>query len=182
MRFRFAGAALATFLIAGIAVWSTTAGYGAFVKHNPLHNAVLLQAFIAVTSVTGLILVAVVTEQVHVASRWSVWWDRQGSLLGFLEFNTDISERKRAEGDLRILSGQLLRLRDDERRHIARELHDGSGQILAALNLQLASIEAEAHNLSPTAAKACYDCEELVQQMSKDLRTMSHLLHPPAAG
>ena len=270
MRFRLAGAALATFLIAGLAVWGTAAGYGAFVKHNPLHNAVLLQVFIAVTSVTGLILAAVVTERVRteermseqaelldlandaifvrtlddeitywnqgaerlygwnrdevvgkqsrdvlktefsrpfseikdkllrdgtwqgelihskrdgtriqLASRWSVWRDRHDKPLGFLELNTDVSERKRAEEDLRSLSGQLLRLRDDERRHIARELHDSSGQLLVALNLNLASIEAETHNLSPKARNACQDCAELVQQMSKDLRTMSHLLHPP---
>lgn len=270
MRFRLAGAALATFLIAGIAVWSTAAGYGAFVKHNPLHNAVLLQVFIAVTSVTGLILAAVVTERLRseeqmsdqadlldlandaifvrtlddkitywnqgaqrlygwkrdevlgrqshdflktdfarpfpeikaqllrdgiwqgelihskrdggrivVASRWSVWSDKRGKPLGFLELNTDITERKRSEENIRALSGQLLRLRDDERRHIARELHDSSGQIIVALIMNLAAIEAETQHLSPKAAKACQDCAELLQQMSKDLRTMSHLLHPP---
>ena len=117
--------------------------------------------------------------RIQVASRWSVWRNRQDKPLGFLELNTDVSERKRAEEDLRSLSGQLLRLRDDERRHIARELHDSSGQLLVALNLNLASIEAETHNLSPKARNACQDCAELVQQMSKDLRTMSHLLHPP---
>ena len=71
MRFRLVGAALATFLIAAIAVWSTAAGYGAFVKHNPLHNAVLLQVFIAVTSVTGLILAAVVTERLRTEEQMS---------------------------------------------------------------------------------------------------------------
>jgi signal transduction histidine kinase len=72
-----------------------------------------------------------------------------------------------------------LKLRDDERRHIARELHDSSGQIVVALIMNLAAIEAEAEHLSPKAVKACRECAELLQHMSKDLRTMSHLLHPP---
>jgi signal transduction histidine kinase len=99
--------------------------------------------------------------------------------LGFLELNTDITERKRSEKNVRALSGQLLQLRDDERRHIARELHDSSGQIIVALIMNLAAIEAEAEHLSPKAVKACRDCAEMLQHMSKDLRTMSHLLHPP---
>ncbi len=71
MRFRVAGVAIVTALIAGIALWGTAAGYGSFVKHNPLHNAILLQVFIAVTSVTGLILAAVVTERLRTEERMS---------------------------------------------------------------------------------------------------------------
>ena len=47
----------------------------------------------------------------------------------------DTTERKRAEQSLPFLSGQLLHLQDQERRRIARELHDSSGQLLAALEV-----------------------------------------------
>src|SRR6266536_1323153 len=50
----------------------------------------------------------------------------------------DISQRKRAEEALRTLSGQLLHTQDEERRRIARELHDSAGQIIAALSMTLA--------------------------------------------
>jgi len=63
IRFRVAGAAVAGLLVATVAVWGTAQGFGPFVKHTPLHNAALLQVFIAVTSLTGLILAAVMNER-----------------------------------------------------------------------------------------------------------------------
>jgi signal transduction histidine kinase len=70
-------------------------------------------------------------------------------------------------------------MQDEERRRIARELHDSAGQITVALDLNLASILAEAKSLSPKAEKACREASELAQQLSGELRTISHLLHPP---
>lgn len=49
----------------------------------------------------------------------------------------DITERKRTEASLRLLSGRFLQMQNEERRRIARELHDSAGQILAALNMNL---------------------------------------------
>ena len=66
LRFRVAGAALMSLLAASVAVWGTAKGFGPFVNHAPLHNAVLLQVFIAVTSLTGLILAAVINEREHI--------------------------------------------------------------------------------------------------------------------
>ena len=66
----------------------------------------------------------------------------------------DISGRKRAEEALRTLSGQLLRTQDEERRRIARELHDSAGQILAALSMNLTPLESENGKIPPRAAKA----------------------------
>ncbi len=63
IRFRAFGAAIATFLIAVMSVWGTAHGNGPFIKHNPLHDAALLQIFIAVTAITGLVLGAVITER-----------------------------------------------------------------------------------------------------------------------
>jgi PAS domain S-box-containing protein len=91
----------------------------------------------------------------------------------------DITERKRAEESLRLLSGQLLHLQDQERRRIARELHDSAGQILAALGMNLSLAESENGPIAPGAAKAIHESISLVQELSRELRTISHLLHPP---
>lgn len=63
IRFRTFGAAIATFLIAAISIWATAEGNGPFAKHNPPHDAGLLQIFIAVAAITGLVLGAVITER-----------------------------------------------------------------------------------------------------------------------
>jgi signal transduction histidine kinase len=91
----------------------------------------------------------------------------------------DITERKRTEESLRLLSGQLLYLQDQERRRIARELHDSAGQILAALGMNLSLLESENGNIVPRASKALRESIDLVQELSRELRTISHLLHPP---
>ncbi len=91
----------------------------------------------------------------------------------------DISERKRTEESLRLLSGRLLHLQDQERRRIARELHDSAGQVLAALGINLSLVESENGNIAPRAAKAIRESIGLVQELSRELRTISHLLHPP---
>jgi PAS domain S-box-containing protein len=91
----------------------------------------------------------------------------------------DITERKRAEESLRLLSGRLLQMQDHERRRIARELHDSAGQILAALNMNLTLLESENGQVTRNAARAIKESLSLVAQLSNDLRTISHLLHPP---
>jgi PAS domain-containing protein len=63
LRFRVAGAALMSLLTASVAVWGTARGLGPFVNHAPLHNAVLFQAFIAITLLTGLVLAAAINER-----------------------------------------------------------------------------------------------------------------------
>lgn len=80
--------------------------------------------------------------------------------------------------NLRELSARLMQLQDDERRRIARELHDSVGQILAALGMNLSLVRSEVERLS-TIAVALNDSENLVRDMSKEVRTISHLLHPP---
>lgn len=80
---------------------------------------------------------------------------------------------------VRELSGRLLRTQDEERRRIARELHDSSGQILAAMQMNLTPLEEEARNLSPEFAAGIRQTVELVEELSKELRTVSYLLHPP---
>lgn len=88
------------------------------------------------------------------------------------------SELNHAQERLRKLSARLLQMQDDERRRIARELHDTAGQILVALNLILVPVEALLKTDSGLARKIT-ESLRLVEELSRDLRTMSHLLHPP---
>jgi PAS domain S-box-containing protein len=80
---------------------------------------------------------------------------------------------------VRELSARLLQIQDEERRRIARELHDSVGQMLAAVNMNLAQVEAEIDKLSPEASKAMASNTGLLQEISNEIRTISHLLHPP---
>ena len=77
------------------------------------------------------------------------------------------------------LSGHLMRIQDEERRHIARELHDSAGQTLTVLSMNLAAIVQRSLNISPELAKVAEEGQELVRELSKEIRTTSYLLHPP---
>ncbi len=80
--------------------------------------------------------------------------------------------------NLRELSARLMQLQDEERRRIARELHDSVGQTLAALAMNLSLVRGDVERLA-TIVAALNDSESLVREMSKEVRTISHLLHPP---
>jgi signal transduction histidine kinase len=84
-----------------------------------------------------------------------------------------------ANESLRELSSRLQQMRDEERRRIARELHDSVGQLLAALSMNLSIVEAQSAKLDPPGARALSENSALVQQISSEIRTISHLLHPP---
>jgi signal transduction histidine kinase len=89
------------------------------------------------------------------------------------------AELSMANESLRELSHRLQQLRDEERKQIARELHDSVGQMLAALSMNIARVQSQSHKLDPAAAMAVAENAGLVQQISKEIRTISHLLHPP---
>jgi len=83
-----------------------------------------------------------------------------------------------ANNSLRELTGRLLQLQDEERRRFARELHDSVGQVLAALSINLTMARNEIERLTKTAS-ILSESEVLVQDMTKEVRTISYLLHPP---
>jgi signal transduction histidine kinase len=89
------------------------------------------------------------------------------------------ADLKTANENLRDLSGHLLKMQDEERRRLARELHDSVGQILAALGMNLSIVQAQSHNLDSKGERAVSENARLVQQASNEIRTISHLLHPP---
>ncbi len=102
-----------------------------------------------------------------------------GQVVAVQGIARDVTERKQAESSLRRLSARLLRLQDEERRRIARELHDTVAQQLAALAMYLSVLRQEQHVLSEAARQALAEALTLVEQCSRETRTFSYLLHPP---
>jgi PAS domain S-box-containing protein len=88
---------------------------------------------------------------------------------------TDLTSQKQQMD----FASRLQNLQDEERRRLARELHDSVGQTLAALSMNIAVIQAQSHQLDSVAARAVSENAQLVDQVSREIRTVSHLLHPP---
>ena len=88
-------------------------------------------------------------------------------------------ERARSDNALRDLSARLMDLQDAERRRIARDLHDSTGQTLAALSMNLSLLARRATGLDPDARTILSECSALARRCSDELRTMAYLLHPP---
>lgn len=107
--------------------------------------------------------------------------DSTGRIIGASKVGRDIAERKRMERALQEaeLSGRLLQLQDEERRRVARELHDGAGQLLAALSMNIHAIANEKVALSSRAARVIEETFGLIDQIISEIRTISLLLHPP---
>lgn len=80
---------------------------------------------------------------------------------------------------VRELSGRLLHMRDEERRHIAREMHDSVGQLAAAIRINMQGLTKEAPALSPGSNLALAENISLTDQLVREVRTISYLLHPP---
>lgn len=81
--------------------------------------------------------------------------------------------------EVQMLSSQLLQAQDDERRRISRELHDSTGQLLVALTMNLFRLKSELGESNSEAESLIADTMSVVDEMSRQLRTMSYLLHPP---
>jgi signal transduction histidine kinase len=90
---------------------------------------------------------------------------------------SEIVVRKKAEEQLRQLSVRLMTLQDEERRRIARDLHDTAGQTLAALKMVSALIQAQAP--MPEAVRLLNQLDSLSDEALQEIRTTSYLLHPP---
>jgi PAS domain S-box-containing protein len=116
--------------------------------------------------------------------------DASGRLIGFGKVTRDLTERMLAqkslldsqrkvhdsEKSLRALSLHLLRMQDEERRRIGREIHDSLGQYLVALKMKLDGITAYGAEEQSSAAA---ECSKLVEECVKEVRTISYLLYPP---
>ncbi len=127
-----------------------------------------------------------------------------GEILEWFGAATDVTARKEAEenfrklaqtldaevrartreleeqsNQVRELSWRLLRSQEEERRHIARELHDSAGQTLTVLGISLAQLVQKTGRNAPELATEAEQIQETVQQLHREIRTTSYLLHPP---
>jgi signal transduction histidine kinase len=105
--------------------------------------------------------------------------DPSGQITRFVGFNHDITEQKRVEDDLRRLSRQLLTLRTEEQRRLARELHETASQTLTALKMTLKQIEDSLPLDDQRARELAKSCRTLTSDAIREVRTISSLLHPP---
>ena len=153
--------------VIGVRYWFIPPVHSLRVPSTP--QAVGILAFLLVSSV----LVAIGEAR---RRREEVLWAAQGALEEAVKQRT--VELDSTNQNLRELSARLLQLQDDERRRIARELHDSVGQLLTALGINLAAVGTDIERLTKT-ANTVNESAALVQELIKETRTISHLLHPP---
>ena len=114
-------------------------------------------------------------EQAHDALR-----ETKSRLINEVAERVEAERKLRAsERSLRELSVRLLKMQDEERRHLGRELHDSVGQYLAVLKMELEVLKAAAVPASDGEERRLADCLRLVDQSITEVRTMSYLLYPP---
>jgi PAS domain S-box-containing protein len=104
-----------------------------------------------------------------------------GTFEGYVGGCLDIHDQKEATEKIRIADDmtRLMKAQDEERRRIARELHDSAGQTLAVLGMNLAQLVHRAEAMAPELARDGKKIEAMVQQLHREIRTTSYLLHPP---
>src|ERR1700682_2643713 len=105
--------------------------------------------------------------------------DAQGYAHRWVGIARDITESKRAHEELRRLSGELLRLRDEERRKFARDLHDSTAQDLVALATMLGQLRRSIPSSERKSRKLLSECRALADKCIREVRTLSYVLHPP---
>ncbi len=111
--------------------------------------------------------------------RWQAFHDEEGKPVRLAGTCRDITERVRAEEELRRLSGQFLRLQDEERRKIAQDLHDSTGQNLVALATMLGQLRSSAPLDERKSRTVISECLGLLEQCIREVRTLSYDLYPP---
>jgi len=128
------------------------------------------------------------TDKRYIRKNGSVLWahttstilrDAHGQPRTFIAVIEDVSARKLAEEALQSLPRRLLKAQDEERRRIARELHDSTVQELAVVALNLGRLEEWMEGRDPWAENLLADSLAVLAQGNRDLRTLAHLLHPP---
>jgi signal transduction histidine kinase len=152
----------------------------------PQHSFALKDSKSAVSGIVGFVFFSSLIIALGESNRRSLAksrWAEQELRKAHSELERKVSERTEdlnaANESLRDLSSRLQRMRDEERRQIARELHDSAGQLLAALSMNIAAIQIQAAKLDDEGVRALAENAMMVEQISSEIRTISHLLHPP---
>jgi signal transduction histidine kinase len=164
--FGIGGSSLSVFLIATAATLLTAMGSGPFSVHTPFVNAVLLDVLFTVLAVSGLALGAVIAERERAET------EREE----LVRAQTAMEAREEA---LSTVSRRLIDAQEQERRRIARELHDDIGQRLAMLTVNLRGAAEEAGDSSRFRRKAI-EVEQKAAEIAVDIQALSHRLHSSA--
>ena len=96
-------------------------------------------------------------------------------LQAYSELESVAAERT---AELQRLTQRLLRLQDEERRKLARDLHDTTGQTLAALNISVSLLQQQCKEM-PAMLTLVTEVAQHAEQAIEEIRTMAYLLHPP---
>jgi signal transduction histidine kinase len=100
--------------------------------------------------------------------------------INFYDLSRELRERKQAEEAVQQLSGRIMRIQDEERRRVARELHDSIGQVFALLKVNLEMImRTPGSTDSPQVRELIAESKKALDAGLSGARTLSHLLHPP---
>jgi signal transduction histidine kinase len=95
----------------------------------------------------------------------------------FADLHRKSRQLEALNAELRLLSGKLIAAQDEERRRVARQLHDELGQDLVAAKMMMDNIAQS--NSAPPVEQAAEDASKLVGSAIRQVRSLSHLLHPP---
>ena len=99
--------------------------------------------------------------------------------LNFRRLWVELRERTQAEESVRKLNVHLLQVQDEERRKVARELHDSIGQIFAAMKMTLSMLQGVSPLSAESKTRIFTELSHLLEIGITETRTLSHLLHPP---
>jgi PAS domain S-box-containing protein len=95
------------------------------------------------------------------------------------ELEARSNDMQAQSSQLQALSARLMELQDEERRRIARELHDSAGQIIAALSMNLGKMVEELKVKESSLVELAEESQAYAQELDREIRTTSYLLHPP---
>jgi PAS domain S-box-containing protein len=96
----------------------------------------------------------------------------------FTLYIRDITQRKRAEAELRSLPQRILRAQEAERSRIAQELHDGINQLIASVKMRLHKVESSLPDLKPAAREILRRCDQVLVRVLEENRRIAHNLRP----
>jgi two-component system NarL family sensor kinase len=105
-----------------------------------------------------------------------------GELIGVYGLYQDVTERNKAQSAYHEISHQMENVQQEERRRIARDLHDSTAQELTVLNWNLTRLRSLLNKSDPTLQRLVQETQDIAQQCSSRIRSASYLLHPPLLG
>jgi PAS domain S-box-containing protein len=107
------------------------------------------------------------------------YFDGEGNLTGLVGMVADITGRKEAEDTLKALSGRLIEAQEQERRRIARDLHDDINQRLAILNIELQQLAENPPESQNQLKRKIKELEAKASEISTEVSAITHELHSP---